>query len=160
LKLKFATEQALSDAAADAAQRWRDSGVSPLIIGLAGDLGVGKTTWVRAMLRGLRYSGRVPSPTFTLLEHYEVGSLTIVHLDLYRLNAASELEFLGLRDWLALPAVWLLAEWPEKGGAFADSVDIDLNFSAALNDERMLVPAARTARGRQALDSWLGGDIK
>lgn len=160
MRLSFATEQALCAAAADAAVSWRDSGVSPLIVGLAGDLGVGKTTWVRSMLRGLGYSGRVPSPTFTLLEHYEIGALTVVHLDLYRLNTAAELEFLGLRDWLSLPAVWLLAEWPEKGGAFAGSIDIDMAFSATLDDERMLVPEGRTARGRRALESWLGGDIK
>ena len=160
MKLRFATEQALCDAAADAALRFRDSGVSPFIVGLSGDLGVGKTTWVRSMLRGLGYSGRVPSPTFTLLEHYEIDSLTVVHLDLYRVNAANELEFLGLRDWLALPEVWLLAEWPENGGAFAGSVDIDFKFSAALDDTRTLVPTARTARGGRALEAWLGGDIK
>lgn len=160
MKLRFATEQALCDTAAGAAVHWRDAGLAPLIVGLSGDLGVGKTTWVRSMLRGLGYDRRVPSPTFTLLEHYEIGSLTVVHLDLYRLNAASEFEYLGLRDWLSLPAVWLLAEWPEKGGAFADSVDIAMEFTATLDDERMLDPTARTARGRQALESWLGGDIK
>lgn len=160
MKLRYATEQALSDAAAEAAIRWRDCGVSPLIVGLTGDLGVGKTTWVRSMLRGLGHSGRVPSPTFTLLEHYEIGSLTVVHIDLYRLSAAGELEFLGLRDWLSLPEVWLLVEWPEKGGAFAGSVDIEMIFSAAVDDERLLVPAGRTERGRQALAAWLPRDIK
>jgi tRNA threonylcarbamoyladenosine biosynthesis protein TsaE len=159
VKLSFTTEPALCAAAAAAAVGWRASSESPLIVGLAGDLGVGKTTWVRSMLRGLGYSGRVPSPTFTLLEHYEIDSLTVVHLDLYRLNTASELEFLGLRDWLSLPAVWLLAEWPERGGAFSNSVDIDMAFSATLDDQRILVPAGRTARGRRALESWLGGDI-
>lgn len=159
MKLRYASEQALAEAAGTAAVRWRDSGVSPLIVGLFGDLGVGKTTWVRSMLRGLGHAGRVPSPTFTLLEHYEIGSLTVVHLDLYRLNTAGELEFLGIRDWLSLPEVWVLAEWPEKGGAFAASVDIELAFSAALDDERSLVSTALTERGCQALDAWFGGDI-
>ena len=113
MKREFASEQALTQAAAEAAICWRDSGISPLIVGFSGDLGVGKTTWVRSMLVGLGHRGRVPSPTFTLLEHYEIGSLTVVHLDLYRLSAASELEFLGIRDWMALPHVWLLTEWPE-----------------------------------------------
>ena len=105
MTLSFESEGALCAAAAAAATGWRDSGVSPLLVGLNGDLGVGKTTWVRAMLGGLGHTGRVPSPTFTLLEHYEIGSLTVVHLDLYRLAAASEFEYLGLRDWLSLPEV-------------------------------------------------------
>ena len=69
----------------------------PLVLGLRGDLGSGKTTWVRAMLRGLGYRGRVPSPTYTLLEQYACGDLAVVHLDLYRLRGDDELENLGLR---------------------------------------------------------------
>jgi tRNA threonylcarbamoyladenosine biosynthesis protein TsaE len=160
LTLSFESEGALCAAAAAAATGWRDSGVSPLLVGLNGDLGVGKTTWVRAMLGGLGYTGRVPSPTFTLLEHYEIGSLTVVHLDLYRLAAASEFEYLGLRDWLSLPKVWLLAEWPERGGNFADSLDLELLLRSDLDDRRLLQPKARTERGRQALKAWLERDIK
>jgi tRNA threonylcarbamoyladenosine biosynthesis protein TsaE len=160
MKWQFASEQALSEAAANSAIRWRDSGISPLIAGFSGDLGVGKTSWVRSMLAGLGHRGRVPSPTFTLLEHYEIGALTVVHLDLYRLSAASELEFLGIRDWLALPHVWLLAEWPERGGPFAEAVDLTLTMTADLNDQRSLVVEARSARGRAALDAWLERDIK
>src|SRR5262245_17071248 len=82
----------------------------PLVVGLRGDLGSGKTTWARAMLRGLGYQGRVPSPTYTLLEQYACDGLTVVHLDLYRLRGDDELENLGLRDWLAEPRRWLLVE--------------------------------------------------
>ena len=92
MKLTYESEAALRAGAAEAAVSWRDCGVSPLIVGLKGDLGVGKTSWVRAMLGGLGFDGRVPSPTFTLLEHYEIDALTVVHLDLYRLVKARELE--------------------------------------------------------------------
>ena len=107
------------------------------------------------MLNGLGYSGRVPSPTFTLLEHYEIGELTVVHLDLYRLADSGELEFLGLRDWLALPSVWLLVEWPEQGGDFADSVDLDLEFTIARDEGRQLTATARSECGRRVLAAWL-----
>jgi tRNA threonylcarbamoyladenosine biosynthesis protein TsaE len=159
LKLRYPSEPALSAAAAAAAVSWRAAGVTPLIVGLRGELGVGKTTWARSMLGGLGHPGRVPSPTFTLLEHYEIGSLTVVHLDLYRLSAASELEFLGVRDFLALPEVWLLVEWPERGGPLVDSLDLELAFSVASDEQRLLQAEARTEAGRQALDSWLGTDL-
>ena len=160
MKLIYESEDTFRAAAARAAVCWRECGVSPLIIGLSGDLGVGKTTWVRAMLGGLGFGGRVPSPTFTLLEHYEIGTLTVVHLDLYRLVEASELEFLGLRDWLGLPRVWLVAEWPERGGAFGNSLDLELRFEMAADDYRSIQPDARSERGRQAVAAWLGRDIK
>jgi tRNA threonylcarbamoyladenosine biosynthesis protein TsaE len=159
LSLVFESEAALCAAAARAATRFRDSLVSPLLVGLSGDLGAGKTTWVRAMLRGLGYEGRVPSPTFTLLEHYEIDSLTVVHLDCYRLAEARELEFLGIRDWLGLPRVWLLVEWPERGGSFADALDIALGFEIGPDDGRCLTPKGLTAHGRTALAAWLGADF-
>jgi tRNA threonylcarbamoyladenosine biosynthesis protein TsaE len=160
LSLVFAAEPELCAAAAVAATRWRDSGVSPLLVGLSGDLGAGKTTWARAMLRGLGYAGRVPSPTFTLLEHYEIDELTVVHLDFYRLAEPGELEFLGIRDWLARPRAWLLAEWPERGGSFAESLDIGLGFDIGPDDSRRVEARALTAAGRAAVGAWLGSDFK
>jgi tRNA threonylcarbamoyladenosine biosynthesis protein TsaE len=155
----FESEQALCRVAAQMARGWRDAGLAPLIIGLAGDLGVGKTTFVRAMLEGLGYAGRVPSPTYTLLEHYAVGDLNIIHLDLYRLAEARELEFLGLRDWLADPAVWVLAEWPEKGGAFAESLDLRLTLAIRPDESRSIVAVAQSPRGERALQLGLGADF-
>jgi len=160
VNLTYESERALTAAAAAAAVSFRDCGVSPLLIGLSGDLGVGKTAWARAMLGGLGHGGRVPSPTFTLLEHYEIDALTVVHLDLYRLAEARELEFLGLRDWLALPTVWLLVEWPERGGTFANALDIELKFGVAADDHRTLLPKAVSEAGHQALQAWLGRDFK
>ena len=160
MKIVCNAEAELCAAAAQAAFRWRASGISRLLVGLEGDLGAGKTTWVRAMLRGLGYGGRVPSPTFTLLEHYEIGDLTIVHLDLYRLAEPGELEFLGLRDWLALSAVWLLVEWPERGGKLAGSLDLSLRFDIGRDERRDVTPVAHSSAGRSVIASWCGEDIK
>ena len=85
LVIHFGSEAELIDFAGKASRRLAAAKRWPLLIGLRGELGAGKTTFVRALLRGLGYQARVPSPTYTLLEHYTVGGLAVVHLDLYRL---------------------------------------------------------------------------
>jgi len=154
LRLVFASEAAFDEAAAQAASAWHAARVAPLIVGLSGDLGAGKTAWARAMLRGLGYQGRVPSPTFTLLEQYDVGDLVVVHADLYRLSDPSELEFIGLRDWLAEPGVWLLVEWPELGGEFQAALDLKLSIGILADEGRSIVFEASTEQGRRALEAW------
>jgi len=81
---------------------------------LSGELGAGKTTLVRGILRGLGFEGRVKSPSYGLVESYEVGGLEIHHLDLYRLGEPGELDFVGIEDLLGENSV-LLIEWPERG---------------------------------------------
>ena len=76
---ELGSESAFAELAGECARAWRAAHAWPLVLGLTGDLGSGKTTWVRAMSRGLGYEGRVPSPTYTLLEHYPCGELTLVH---------------------------------------------------------------------------------
>ena len=125
----------------------------PLVIGLRGDLGSGKTTWVRAMLRGLGYEGRVPSPTYTLLEQYACGGLSVVHLDLYRLRGGEELENLGLRDWLAEPKRWIAVEWPERAPELAALCDLTLALSVPSSGGRLLTVTAGTPFGGEALRS-------
>lgn len=83
------------------------------LIFLSGDLGVGKTTLVRGMLRGLGFTGRVKSPSYGLLESYELDGLTLHHLDLYRLGHPEELFDLGLEELLDPHSV-VLIEWPER----------------------------------------------
>jgi tRNA threonylcarbamoyladenosine biosynthesis protein TsaE len=122
----------------------------PLLVGLRGDLGSGKTTWARAMLRGLGYRGRVPSPTYTLLEQYACDGVSVVHLDLYRLRGDEELENLGLRDWLAKSDCWLLVEWPERAPRLAERCDLTLDFAVTAASGRRVAAGARSRLGVEA----------
>ncbi|MBN1239902.1 MAG: tRNA (adenosine(37)-N6)-threonylcarbamoyltransferase complex ATPase subunit type 1 TsaE [Gammaproteobacteria bacterium] len=151
LARRFPSEQALADAAADFAVRCRDAGLRPLLIGLEGDLGSGKTTWARAMLRGLGYSGRVPSPTYTLVEQYPVGGFVVAHFDLYRLAGGEELENLGIRDWLADQTAWLLVEWPGRAEAIASACDVVLRLEIEGEAARRLTARAQTDAGAAAI---------
>jgi tRNA threonylcarbamoyladenosine biosynthesis protein TsaE len=149
--LDLATEAELAAAAGRIAQNWRASGLNALSVGLRGPLGSGKTTWVRAMLRGLGYTGRVPSPTYTLLEEYRLDALTIVHLDLYRIAAAGEIEFLGLRERFGEPGAWLFVEWPERVPSLLERCDLVLDFAPVEATRRRVTFAARSASGQKAL---------
>jgi tRNA threonylcarbamoyladenosine biosynthesis protein TsaE len=83
------------------------------LIFLEGDMGMGKTTLARGILRGLGFSGHVKSPTYTLVEPYEFGSIRLYHFDFYRIRDPEELEYVGLDDLLAERAIKLI-EWPER----------------------------------------------
>ncbi|SRR6056297_112908 len=103
---------------------------APLVVHLAGPLGAGKTTLVRGLLRGLAYEGRVRSPTFTLLEPYELPPCDVLHLDLYRLADPGELDYLGLVDMLA-PGTLVLVEWAERGGTRLPDADLRIALDYA-----------------------------
>ncbi|HEU4617563.1 MAG TPA: tRNA (adenosine(37)-N6)-threonylcarbamoyltransferase complex ATPase subunit type 1 TsaE [Gammaproteobacteria bacterium] len=154
LTQSFASEGELARRAAAVASAWRSARLCPLRVGLRGDLGSGKTTWVRAMLRGLGYTGRVPSPTYTLIEQYALEDLTVAHLDLYRLRGVDELENLGFRDWLAAADAWLLIEWPERAGDFASKCDLELEFRITQPEARAVAVRARSEAGRAALEAF------
>ena len=128
-------------------ERW------PLLIGLRGDLGAGKTTFVRALLRGLGYQARVPSPTYTLLEQYTVGGLAVVHLDLYRLAARASSRISGLRDWLEAAATWVAIEWPERAPELADGATCSSSSRSRRRVVDGVTVAGRTrARNRGVAD--------
>src|SRR2546427_5736288 len=98
------------------------------VLYLTGELGAGKTTFARGFLRALGVAEAVPSPTYTLLELYPAGALTVVHVDLYRVQDAAELESLGLREWARTGHVWLI-EWPERGGTRLPLPDLTVAFA-------------------------------
>lgn len=123
----------------------------PICVALQGELGAGKTSWVRAMLHGSGYPGRVVSPTYTLLEPYSVGEFTVLHLDLYRLSDPGELEFLGLEDMVA-PLTVICAEWPERGEGVLPAPDLELRFSYQ-GDGRQLHVIPFSESGRHWLQS-------
>jgi tRNA threonylcarbamoyladenosine biosynthesis protein TsaE len=100
----------------------------PRVIYLEGELGAGKTTLARGFLRALGVAGPVRSPTYTLVECYELDRLICVHLDLYRLSSAAELEALGVRELAAPDHVWLI-EWPERAaGPGLPAADIEIRL--------------------------------
>ncbi len=94
---------------------------------VCGDLGVGKTTLVRGFLRALGHTGIVKSPTYTIVEPYQIGDRKIYHFDFYRLGDPEELEYLGIRDYLEENMIALI-EWPEKGGTFTPTPNIQIQL--------------------------------
>lgn len=99
----------------------------PFVIYLTGQLGAGKTTWVRGVLRGFGFSGTVKSPTFTLVEEYDLTVGMIYHFDLYRLNDAKELQYIGIETYFH-PQSIVLIEWPEHGAGFLPPPNWVLSF--------------------------------
>lgn len=93
------------------------------VIYLNGPLGAGKTTLVRGVLHALGYEGKVKSPTYTLIEQYEVNGQIIIHLDLYRIHHLREVIDMGLEDYF-LPEAICLIEWPEKGFSLLPAQDL------------------------------------
>lgn len=121
----------------------------PLLVGLSGELGAGKTTLVGGLLAALGHAGPARSPTYSLIESYRLAGRDLHHCDLYRLRDPEELEDLGLRDLLTGPSV-LLVEWPERAGDRLRDPDLQLRLEYA-GGGRQLAVAARSVAGQQVL---------
>ena len=103
---------------------------APAVIYLSGELGAGKTTFSRGFIQACGHPGAVKSPTYTLIEPYELASGKVYHLDLYRLNDPAELEFLGLEDLLTEGGVCLI-EWPERASPHLPPADLTVSLHHA-----------------------------
>lgn len=121
----------------------------PLIVGLSGELGAGKTTLVGGLLAALGHAGPARSPTYTLVEPYRLAGRDVYHCDLYRLRDPEELEDLGLRDLLAGSSV-LLVEWPERAGDRLREPDLHLHLQYTEAGREVAVNA-RSEPGRRVL---------
>ena len=108
---------------------------------LSGDLGAGKTTWTRGFLAACGVTAVVRSPTYTLLELYDLGCVHALHLDLYRLQDESELEALGLRDWAQPGYLWLI-EWPDRAAGRLPAPDLRVTLTTSMQGHEITVAAA------------------
>jgi tRNA threonylcarbamoyladenosine biosynthesis protein TsaE len=106
------------------------------IIALSGDLGAGKSTFARGALRALGVTGTIKSPSYTLIETYELPTVNVVHLDLYRLKDPDELEHLGLADYHGPGQRWFI-EWPENGAGRLPPADVEFRFSITAEGHRI-----------------------
>jgi tRNA threonylcarbamoyladenosine biosynthesis protein TsaE len=128
----------------------------PCVIYLDGDLGTGKTTLTRGIVRGLGHAGPVRSPTYTLHESYELRDMRLHHLDLYRLGDPQEVEFLGLRDLLDEQDV-LIVEWPQRGQGVLPPPDLSIRLEH--QGSGRVLDLIRQSLSCPKLEPLLGGNI-
>lgn len=111
---------------------------------LEGELGAGKSTFARALITSLGHEGAIPSPTYTLVEPYEVRGNTLYHIDLYRISDEEELRYLG---WTELAEGFRLVEWPDRAPALATAADLCLELRYD-GDGRVAILEGLSDRGR------------
>ena len=123
---------------------------APLLILLNGDLGAGKTTLSRGILNGLGHRGSVKSPTYTLVEPYDLEIGKVFHFDLYRLVDPEELYDIGFNDYLTESQLCMI-EWPDKGGSLLPKADISLQINSNVTG-RQVILTAQTSLGSQCVN--------
>ncbi|MFT6625691.1 MAG: tRNA threonylcarbamoyladenosine biosynthesis protein TsaE [Cycloclasticus sp.] len=112
-----------------------------MVVFLVGNLGAGKTTLVRGILRGLGHSGAVKSPTYNIVEPYSINEQSVFHFDLYRLMDVEELEYMGIRDYLIDDSICFI-EWPEKGDGLLPKPDIQIEIKINGSERELLVSSS------------------
>ncbi len=147
--LKLPDAEATTALGARLAAALQSAAPASLVVFLEGGLGAGKTTLVRGLLMALGHAGRVPSPTYTLVEPYELAGYRVLHLDLYRLTDPAELTELGLEDDFR-GAFLALIEWPDNGFGQLPEADILVRLDA-ISDGRRVDLVARTLAGESVL---------
>ncbi len=124
--------------------------LSNALIELRGELGAGKTTLVRHLLQALGVQGRIKSPTYAVVEPYELTALNIWHFDFYRFHDANEWEDAGFRDIFAGDGLKLV-EWPERAGAHLPRADLVIHLDAIDDDARQVTLNAQSVTGATLL---------
>ena len=132
------------------------------VLYMRGNLGAGKTSFCRALIQALGYEGRVKSPTYTLLEVYDLAQRTVCHFDLYRMADPEELFFIGADDYNQQDALWLV-EWPEKGEGALPAADVivelrhpEQNSDGSVGKGRQFSITACTNRGESLVKNLHG----
>ena len=145
-----------TEAAASAMADCFEADPRPLVCYLHGDLGAGKSTFARALLRALGVQGAIRSPTYTLVERYPLALGECLHLDLYRVADPEELDFFGLDEAADQARLWLV-EWPERGGRRLPSPDLVLHLEHAGDARRLRIEVA-SERGAALSEIWVPDD--
>ena len=127
-------------------------GIDNAFIALQGDLGAGKTTFVRHLLQALGVQGRVKSPTYAVVEPYELPRLNVWHFDFYRFTDPREWEDAGFRDIFASPGL-KLAEWPDKAASMLPTADLEIRLQTTADASRLVTLTAYTPTGVALLHS-------
>ena len=148
--VETATWDTEEDTRALAARLAAHPSIANAFIELRGELGAGKTTFVRHLLQALGVQGRIKSPTYAVVEPYELERMNIWHFDFYRFSDPREWEDAGFRDVFASPGL-KLAEWPDKAAALLPPADLAIHIDALDDDHRHVTLRAGTPRGHQLL---------
>lgn len=128
------------------------------LVFLYGDLGAGKTTLTRGVLREAGHIGAVKSPTYTLVEEYKMLDRTVFHFDLYRLKDPEELEWMGVRDYLEQPGLCFI-EWPEQGKGFLPKPDVEIKILSEGNRRVLNMEVISESLKKNIKLNWKNKDI-